>query len=848
LENILLAIEEMQDIGQQLDTAPADEFGESARGSSVKEPPVGYGKSDANHDVELPGCTPEPLMAYLKALGILRLVSEQKDKEARGWWKNGVFWLQSPLLFKDATTEEAKQEALVKFFLETYQPTPMFSPWNGDGGFLSDSGQAVDTIKAIRESLHPRLKLIRDAFNEVEQIPLMVEFREKRDRSKELEKKKRELKKKKQELSESEEEERQQVAVRVKRIKQSVVNEVRTGFPDSSLNWLDACMTLNKDGFTPSPLLGSGGVDGRLDFGTNFLVNIQVLLSDQQESVWLPQALFGQRAQLAESSIGQFSPGQIGGPNGTQGFEGTSMINPWDFVLMMEGVLMLAGAAVRRFGTIGEARASFPFTVRAVAAGFDSPAPKDEAESRGEIWLPLWTRPTNAGELRQLFGEGRAEVSGRSARNGTDFARAVAGLGVDRGIAGFSRLGFLKRSGKAFLAAPLGRFDVVERSGADLLREIDRWLDDFRWKCARGRDKEEAPRRILSTLNGIDSAIFEFCKYGGSWLFQDIVIALGRAERELTVTQGKFKRKTVEPIPSLSPAWMSAADNGSPEFRVARALVGIHHAPDAAGDQPKIGPLRTNVEPVDWKKRCRAWAEKDRAVVWNAGDLSTNLANVLERRMMDGQRTGCERLPLASRFAVPLHMVKAFLDGELDDRRISDLLWGLMLVEDRGHRSQVRQETGDGLVPRAYALLKLLFLSRPLVVERQADGTLFARLLRSHETGGLVIRPEPSLLPLLRGGRLGEACTIAMRRLRASGLDPMPKPIRGHRIRDHDWQELDRKSVAGMDSQRLAAALLIPITDDAVNRLVRLVIRSGEMNDNQIETVAGMVVEGGTRS
>jgi CRISPR-associated protein Csx17 len=38
------------------------------------------------HDLELRGCTPEPLMSYLKALGILRLVSEQKDNNTRGWW------------------------------------------------------------------------------------------------------------------------------------------------------------------------------------------------------------------------------------------------------------------------------------------------------------------------------------------------------------------------------------------------------------------------------------------------------------------------------------------------------------------------------------------------------------------------------------------------------------------------------------------------------------------------------------------------------------------------------------------------------------------------------------------
>ena len=50
LERILLAIEEMQDIARLLGTAPAGESGESARGSSVKEPPVGYGKSGADHD------------------------------------------------------------------------------------------------------------------------------------------------------------------------------------------------------------------------------------------------------------------------------------------------------------------------------------------------------------------------------------------------------------------------------------------------------------------------------------------------------------------------------------------------------------------------------------------------------------------------------------------------------------------------------------------------------------------------------------------------------------------------------------------------------------------------------
>ena len=42
LENILLAIEEMQDIAYMFGTTPAGESGESASNSSVKEPPAPY--------------------------------------------------------------------------------------------------------------------------------------------------------------------------------------------------------------------------------------------------------------------------------------------------------------------------------------------------------------------------------------------------------------------------------------------------------------------------------------------------------------------------------------------------------------------------------------------------------------------------------------------------------------------------------------------------------------------------------------------------------------------------------------------------------------------------------------
>lgn len=742
------------------------------------------------HDLELPGCTPEPLMAYLKALGILRLVSEQKDPDARGWWKNDIFWLRSAL----------DSDALVKFFLEEYKPTPIVAPWAGGSGFFKkDNKQAVE---ALCSSKSPRCKTYADVIHHVRRIINSAGIGEKpKDED-----------------------------------KTRLIRHYRQELPDEVVAWMDAAMVLQRDGQGFAPLLGTGGNDGRLDFTQNFMQRIVSLglhrgaQPSDESRAWLGTALFASRAQLGAASVGQFAPGRAGGPNATQGMEGDSTDNAWDFLLMLEGAIILAGAAVRRYGVDGSARAAFPFTVRAIAAGFDSPASKDETDSRGELWLPLWTRPTSTGELRQLFGEGRAEISGRPARDGADFARAVAGLGVDRGITGFNRLGFLKRSGKAFLAAPLGRFEVVERSGVDLLREVDPWLERFR----RAAGDKNAPPRFASALRRIDSAIFDYCKYGGEGFFQKIIIALGAAERDLANAERFREDKKLRPLAGLSTAWIEAANDHSPEFIIARSLACIH---DAEG---KIGPLRANLEPVDRQKRGPAWAEKGRSVVWNAADLTTNLVNVLIRRMMDGARAGSEHLPLASRYTVPLEHVAAFIAGDLDDKRIHQLIWGLMLVDmcsDPGHdrrRGAVGQDArGRSLqastpLPREYVLLKLLFLPRPVVPERSRENVRW-RLARPLVDGrleaGLPIRPEPRILPLLRAGRVGEACRIAAQRLRVSGLPPMPGPLPTGVMRDDCWSE---RTMDPRRGQRLAAALLLPVSSESVDHLIHLACRADD--------------------
>jgi CRISPR-associated protein Csx17 len=716
----------------------------------------------SSYDTELAGCTPEPLMAYLKALGILRLVSEQKDERARGWWENDVFWLRSTL----------DRDALEKFFLHEYRPTPIVGPWAGGSGFFSKDNKKA--VTALASSKSARCQAYRELINVVRSILAQAGIKDKPTPSQKAE----------------------------------LLRRFRSELPQELVQWMDAALVLHSDGQAFAPVLGTGGNDGRLDFSQNFMVRLVMLgihnaAQDNLAAGWLKNALFGNVVPgLAAAAVGQFAPGRAGGPNATQGMEGDASDNPWDFVLMIEGALLLGGAAVRRLGVGLDSKAAFPFTVRASASGFASSSDSDAASGRGELWLPLWLRPATFPELKMLFGEGRAEVTGRPARDGVDFARAVAGLGVDRGVDQFIRLSFLKRSGKAFLAAPLGRVPVCQKQFVDLLRQLDPWLDRFRRACT----DRNVPPRFRAALRNIEEAIFEFCVYGGPAFFQAVLIAIGHAERELAHGERFCSDKRLPPISGLTGDWIRAANDNSPEFEVALALAGIH---DAEG---KIGRVRCNLEPVvAWRGDngglVSKWAEKDRAVVWNSASLSANLAAVLRRRLMDGERNGCVALPLAAANFVSLDTVSRFLARELNEHRIEDLLWGLMLLpQTPGMLNRVANATNAPPLPRAYALLKLLFLPQPIVVNGAS----------------VTIKPEPSIVSLLSAGHIGEACRIAMRRLRASGLSPLPHPRSGGLVRDTEWQETER---LGIDGQRLASALLLPSSYASIERLRELVVR-----------------------
>src|SRR2546425_156842 len=116
--------------------------------------------------IALNGCAPIPLAHYLKALGILRLVSEQLDATARGSWLNDQLSIH---LSADAA-------ALMEFFTQRYRPTAVLAPWNGGSGFFPKDND--EALTAIERGTASRLEPYRDgvaaARKELKRLALKV--------------------------------------------------------------------------------------------------------------------------------------------------------------------------------------------------------------------------------------------------------------------------------------------------------------------------------------------------------------------------------------------------------------------------------------------------------------------------------------------------------------------------------------------------------------------------------------------------------------------------------------------------------------------------------------------------
>jgi CRISPR-associated protein Csx17 len=689
------------------------------------------------NQIVLAGCTPAPLASYLKALGVLRVLGS-KQPSTRGSWHGDQFALLTPL----------DTQGILDFFLDEYEPTPVMAPWNGGSGFFDKDNKVA--LQAIGASTSPRFEAYRQCLSLAEEA--LAPFS--RDESPKGEDKAR------------------------------LLLSARNLLPESALGWFDASVLLSGGVPQYPPLLGTGGNDGRLDFTNNFMQRLGEVLSLTRQPVppasrgWLKMSLFAATGpDLVKKAIGQFSPGQAGGPNASTGFEADAAINPWDFILTIEGALMFAAAAARRNADDPSGVLSYPFTVRAVGAGAGSLGEGDAANARGELWMPLWRQPASCSEVRTLMSEGRVALGKKPARDALDFARAVHLLGGYRGVQAFQRFALLMRSGKAYLAAPVARVNVRETPASNLLHELDRhnWLERFR-QFVRG---DTAANRFLALRRQLEDRIFELSgREPNPAEMQALLILLGNLQQALAASSKA--REAVAPVPRLSERWVSNADDGTPEFRIAKALAGLR----GAGDFPL--PLRAQVFPV--QRQLDQWVtpdagEKVRICTGRKGRLTADLGAWLHHRLWLMERLEMRDKPLASPGGAMLDDVAAFLESDRMDAQIAALLPGLSFCDIP---QDADRAAGVGALPAAFGLMKLT-----LTTDR--DLRSLGRL-RADEHLPV---PAGMLSALMSGDRENQAVRLAWRRLQASGLTPALSGA--------------LPTLAGIDPARAVAALLIPL-------------------------------------
>lgn len=714
------------------------------------------------NEIPLPGCAPTPLASYLKALAVLRLVAEAGDDnggdaEATGFWRDDVFVLRTRL-----TAEQLRE-----FFLEHYRPTPLVAPWNGGSGFYPKDN--TDGIRAIGEAAAERFTPYRQAIGAARKVVAQLGLKESPKLAQ----------------------------------KAAFLQRLRNIAPEPLLRWMDSAVILSGNDPRYPPLLGTGGNDGRLDFTNNFMQRLTELFdvssgdAKKDAAEALDSALWGsQTTTLSDRAIGQFSPGVAGGPNAVAGFEGSARINIWDFVLMLEGAVLFGASTARRLESGDPSILSAPFTVRSRAGTVGSASAGDDGDARGEIWMPLWSGPFSIDELRALLTEGRAALNGKATRDGLDFARAVAQLGVDRGIDGFQRYSFLMRSGKAFLATPLQRIRVQRNPDADLITDLEwrNWLGSVQ-QYARN---DNAPNAFRSAARRLDTALFTLSQQPSRGALQNVLRQLGHIEAALSRSP-KSQDAVRSPVPRLSSAWAIRAGgermNDSPEFRIAAALAGLRLVDSQGHRRLDIRTQLANVSESWNKDGDRAWAPSSALATWGPGPLTRNLGVMLRRRRLEAAKLNAEGEVLSSVTGATCDDVAAFLAGTTDDVRIDELLGGLACVDLYGIELPVASR--GPVLPPVFALLKIFFTSEDLL----------HRLKLSWLPEDRPFHLPAEIPARLAADDVEAAVRIAWQRLRAYGVK-LP------------GRDPPRVIAALGGGARWLAALCIPLTQHATKRLI----------------------------
>jgi CRISPR-associated protein Csx17 len=241
----------------------------------------------------------------------------------------------------------------------------------------------------------------------------------------------------------------------------------------------------------------------------------------------------------------------------------------------------------------------------------------------------------------------------------------------------------------------------------------------------------------------------------------------------------------------LKERWLNAADDGSPEFRLAQSVAGM-----SAWLGKEILWFRQHLEPLGiTANKERSWVSWDDTagndVAWHDGDLTDALNTILSRRVMRVRQSGAKGWPDEAKRFARLDDIADFIERRTNDDLLADLIWGLSLLDWQQVKllSSEHRETTDAIPSSFFAMLRLCF--------RPYNG----------KDAAIPLVPEILHRAMNEDGK--GASELAARRLRGSGKAPLVKDL----------------PVSGDIARRTAAAMLFPIAPQDFPQLERSILQ-----------------------
>ncbi|MFW6058519.1 MAG: hypothetical protein ACOC9W_06655 [Persicimonas sp.] len=323
----------------------------------------------------------------------------------------------------------------------------------------------------------------------------------------------------------------------------------------------------------------------------------------------------------------------------------------------------------------------------------------------------------------------------------------------------------------------------------ELIAPIVTWAD-----AVDQIDIVSAPDDFLASYGAAYRSIAKLMETGDRGHARSLLTALATCKFVMAEHPAWTEKVGLPPLQPLAPEWLVVVDDGSAEFRLAAALTSLRPIGFEDQDSTLIGPFRAHLEMIDYRWEREVAEAGATTVSWNF-DRSANvdwdkekdvdgLNTIFTRRLK--RWTASPRDFVEGAVHAPLADIAAFLEAQTDEAKLSRLCFTLSLVESwragEDPLGAAEEEAGTD-IDAAFAVARLCYAG-----------------LATEDGDALPLNRDIHLLAAR--GDLESTVEFARAHLRKHGLELSP---------DEPQSELDPR--------RLAAALLLPLSSDALARL-----------------------------